>query len=378
MNLADHEAVEQLEVFVRSPDAPRWFRKRFEHHNRERRRGSTAKANAAARAASAQQPAQDDKGPSRRAFDATVAVETKIAAVRAHGLLWDRDQQNPAWTVREALGHARPKPHGTCVKEMLAALGAVKGPLPRSGGALVEELVLHILHVDLQEFSRNKKGNVAKQCLPKHALDDAAQVWKDYHKSASHEVARKALKTNQSYALLWNAFKRVVLSECGLHVVAAPSQRVYFEEPHARPNGPHALEKEGRWRQPVTAPSAWQPAPEDTADARENAKPRAFVRSAAYEQSMGGLGAQPDFEAPAPEDEDALECPDKGTKSEWDAMWPVEHRVKREACGPAQALRVSADRLRWVTPARGVGPQRRSMPRRCAATQTHARRQRRP
>eukprot|EP00973_Karenia_brevis_P015062 2057394-Karenia_brevis.AAC.1 len=64
----------------------------------------------------------------------------------------------------------------------------------------MEQLVLHILSVDLDEFVRNRRGVVNKTRLPKYALDDAAQAWKDYHKSATHAEARKALALTQPYA----------------------------------------------------------------------------------------------------------------------------------------------------------------------------------
>jgi hypothetical protein len=114
--------------------------------------------------------------------------------------------------VREALQHTRTKPHVQCVREMLTALKAVEGPMPRQRAALVEALVLHILSLDLDDFERNARGVVWKKRLPKHALEDAVQAWRDYHKSGSHVEACKALAPSQSYALLWNAFKRFVLN----------------------------------------------------------------------------------------------------------------------------------------------------------------------
>ena len=68
-------------------------------------------------------------------------------------------------------------------------------------------------------------------------------------------------------------------TECGLKVLPLASQRVYFVEPRARPDGPHDDEKKGTWRQPVIAPCAYLPSAEDRA--------RTFVRNATSEQSMG-------------------------------------------------------------------------------------------
>ena len=64
-----------------------------------------------------------------------------------------------------------------------------------------------------------------------------------------------------------------------------------------------------------------------------------------------------------PEDKDALECPDKATKAEWDALCMVEGSVKREGFGNEEQLKVPEDdttlkcsqRLRWVKPEREGG-----------------------
>jgi hypothetical protein len=235
---------------------------------------------------------------------------------------------------------------------MLKAMGAADGQRAqalRTRTQLTEALVLHILFLDLEDYSRNKTG-VKNKSLTKSALVETAQVWKDYHPSAFHQAARKELAPNLPYATLWNVFKRTMLQDCGLHVVTAPSKRVYFEQPHNRPRGPHDAEKDGRWRQPVLAPSAYQPAPDDAEDVRDRQRDRTFVRSATFEQGMGGAGGQSEFEAPVPVDDEALDCPDRGTKVEWDALWPVEHLVERKAIGQVDGLNVDDERLRWVRP----------------------------
>ena len=190
MNLTDEVAIGQLEEFARGPNAPRWFRQRFEHHNREKRGGSTSKSGGGS---VPPPPAQPKEETERRAFDACVAPDAKVAAVRAHGLLWDKDPTRPDWSVREALQHSRSRPHQTCLREMLQKMNAVDGQLPRSRAALTELVVLHILYVDLEDYVRNRRGVVNKKCLPKYALDNAAQAWRDYHPSAANEQARKAL-----------------------------------------------------------------------------------------------------------------------------------------------------------------------------------------
>ena len=113
----------------------------------------------------------------------------------------------------------------------------LEGSLPRARQPMVEALVLHLLWVDLQPYSKQGSG-VTKKCLPRPRLWDAAQAWIDCHKSSAHEKDRKALKACTSYAELWNTFKRLVLQECGLHVLVAPSRRLYFTKPQARPGAP--------------------------------------------------------------------------------------------------------------------------------------------
>ena len=82
--------------------------------------------------------------------EASATRAAKLEAVRGHRLLWDRDPQSDTWAVRESLQHSKSKPRVACVKEMLRALGAVEGRMPRALAASVEELVLHLLWVDLE------------------------------------------------------------------------------------------------------------------------------------------------------------------------------------------------------------------------------------
>ncbi len=346
MLLGDEEAMQQLEEFAMDKQTPRWLRKRFEHHNRQTRRLTAQPA------APTTQVAPDAETPSPTTCDAT-SDSTKLAAVRGHGLLWDRVDNSSPWTVREALQHAKFKPNARCVKEMLQQLGDKDAKLPRSRASLVDALVLHILWVDLQPYTKKGRGR-SKDALPRPALWNAVQAWIDYHQSELHDKERKELKGCTSYAELWNAFKRVALEDCGLNVVAAPSKRKHFEKPYYRPKGPHDKPQAGTWRQPVTAACPWLASKDDVETERNEPRPRAYVRCATHEQSMGA-GALPEFEVPLPEDEDALECPDKGTKVEWDALWPMEDTVKRAGFGNAEDLRVSAEKLRLVKPERDGG-----------------------
>ena len=214
MELSDEVALANLEEFAQSLEAPRWFRKRFEHHNREFRQGPSPATRAAAHAAGSD-PVAPVSDSTRAVFNIDVASDLKLAAVRSHGLLWDRDANNPAWSVREALRHAKGKQAPLpCLKEILLALGATQRSLPRSRLALTEELVLHILYIDAEEYERSNRG-VVKKSLPKHALSNAAQAWKDYHKSTLQEEPRKALATTKPYALLWNAYKKLFCRNAG-------------------------------------------------------------------------------------------------------------------------------------------------------------------
>ena len=63
-----------------------------------------------------------------------------------------------------------------------------------------------------------------------------------------------------------------------------------------------------------------------------------------------GVGGLPEFEVPLPEDDDALDCPDKATKMEWDSVRLAADRVRRVAIGRADELKVTEELLRWVRP----------------------------
>ena len=358
MELDDEAALGQLEQFAADHNTPRWFRKRYQYHNRERRRAPAKNTSGAA--ADASTTASASAG-ARASASAKASVAEKIHAVQRHGLHWEKvEGDKDRWTVKEALQHSRTKPSPACLKEMLQALGAVEGSLPRARPALVEALVLHLLWVDVQPYSKAGSG-ITRTCLSRGQLWVAAQAWIDFHKSSACEKDRKALQACTAYAELWNTYKRLVLQECGLHVLVAPAKRFYFDKPHDRPKGPHLEQKTGAWRQPVTAPLPYMPAPEDAEDAQDGARARAYVRNATHEQSMGA-GAVPELEVPLPEDDDALECPDKATKAEWDALCMAEDFVKREGFGKLEELQVpdtkeakASERLGWVKPEREGG-----------------------
>ena len=99
----------------------------------------------------------------------------------------------------------------------------------------------------------------------------------------------------------------------------------------------------------MIAPNAYVRSREDEEDARDAARPRTYVRNATHEQSMGA-GALPEFEVPLPEDEDALPCPDKMTKMEWDAVRFAPQCLERKGFGPDTDLSVTDAQLRWLRP----------------------------
>ena len=101
----------------------------------------------------------------------------------------------------------------------------------------------------------------------------------------------------------------------------------------------------------VTAPNPWAETAEDDDVARDTVRERTHVGGAHHEWAMG-RGCVPEMEVPLPDDALALECPDKVTKSEWDAFWPVEDLVERQGFGGEDPQGVTGERLSWVRPAR--------------------------
>ena len=141
------------------------------------------------------------------------------------------------------------------------------------------------------------------------------------------------MRTQASYPKLWQHFKRVVLRKCGLTVDAYAGRRVYFQTNTPRPQGvPQADVQEGLWREPVTATSNWQRTGEDDREQRSLFRDKGRVVTASNEWSCGRSGVE-DYEVPLPEDEGALECADKSTKHEWDALWTAQHLVQRQGFG---------------------------------------------
>ena len=69
------------------------------------------------------------------------------------------------------------------------------------------------------------------------------------------------------YAELWNGLKRSILRECGLDVLRAPAERIYFEEPYSRPRAGLSIPaKDGLWRERVRAPAPYAREEDEDAD----------------------------------------------------------------------------------------------------------------
>ena len=112
-----------------------------------------------------------------------------------------------------------------------------------------------------------------------------------------------------------------MLNLCGLYVDTRETERVYYSDGKTRPRGQaQAGVEEGLWRECVRAPLPWAASAQDEEDARDRAREKGHVRSAAFEWSMGAAGLE-EHCVPLPEDEEALLCPDRSTKAEWDALW---------------------------------------------------------
>ena len=74
--------------------------------------------------------------------------------------------------------------------------------------------------------------------LPAKVLRAAAESWRRTHpppKTPPKEL--KDVDPKAPYAELWNGLKRSILRECGLDVLRAPAERIYFEEPRTVDRG---------------------------------------------------------------------------------------------------------------------------------------------
>ena len=258
--------------------------------------------------------------------------------------------------MTEAIRRSPKRPNLPCLRELIGILGVVDGKAPRKKQDCAEAIVLHLLWVDMQPYQSQTSGLV-KQCLSRKSLWAAAGVWIDCHCGTAFNAHKQILKNSSSYAEKWNNLKRFLLEECGLKVHVAERARVYFEAPHRRPSGPHTAPKSGDFFQPITTPSPYQRsgADDEDDDVRDKAKGRGYVRNATSEQSMGA-GAVPEMEVPLPEDEDALLCPDRVTKCEWDAIRFAPDLVRRGAFAPTDVdiSCVTEEQLKWFRrPSRG-------------------------
>ena len=198
-----------------------------------------------------------------------------------------------------------------------------------------------------------------KVSLANKALREAAGVWRTYHPMEQRRILQSVSDT-MPYAVLWLNLKRVVLKEFGFVVVAAPSKRIYVDEPSDRsrlPPSAHAPVKEGKWREPVRISAPYAVGAADAEVEEELHRSRSYVRNAAYEQAFG-RGAVAEEEVPLPVDDEALQCPDTVTKAEWDAMWPYDDLVRLQPIHAETAVEEILEgdpRLSWTLPARAGG-----------------------
>ena len=153
MHLGEDSALQALEIFVHSADCPRWVKKRFEYHNRERQARAPRR-----REAVVVEEREAEEAPAEEVSDSRKAMLEKV---QAHGLAWASTGSSCPFTVKEALLASRTTPRVQTLRELLTALG-VKAPLPKTKAALVEEVVLHLLALDLIPFTKRGTGMVKK------------------------------------------------------------------------------------------------------------------------------------------------------------------------------------------------------------------------
>ena len=369
-HLTNGEALDALEEFVASPMCPRWVKARYATQNRARTRHQPrsdrkpwaerhGNLGDGTTPGSASGPSSSSAPPSGTA-GSLAPTEAEWAALHEHGLLWERAEGTSAWTVPESIAKSRNRPAAACVNgliELLRGPGEMKGKAVARLGVLVRA----VLAIDLIPW--NPKGkSVAKQGLLAGDVRMAAKLWLQAHphlREQKHPDVQAMAHNQPHLPVAWNALKRQILSACGLHVVQSSSHRIYFDAPHHRPRGPHAEEGTGQWRQPVVAFNPYAPEPEEEGGQSGNARARAFVRQAHFEQSMGSV-VDRTMEVPVPEDPGAILSPDKTTKSEWDAVHPYADFVRPEPLGVeadqlAARLLSSPDALTWVKPERCGG-----------------------
>ena len=106
------------------------------------------------------------------------SFEEKLRAVAQHGLVWEKGNPD-IWSLKEAMEHRTKVPRMACLKDLLAILGVVDR-MPRGKIGCMQELVPHLLWVDLQPYRRNRNG-IDKLCLPHETLRQAVQAWIHAH-----------------------------------------------------------------------------------------------------------------------------------------------------------------------------------------------------
>ena len=356
-NLFDEDAVNQLVAFVETPEAPRWFKKRFAHHNRERKPRAPQGLRRQQCLAQCEARAETHPGEEGVAGDQQLTKRRReqLQGLSKLGLQWDKGQDPNGWAVRDAVNRAsgQTKPNMDGLRGVLLLLGYAPKEIPKHRAGRMQELVLQVLYLDSKPFKKRGSGH-SREGYAVENLKLAANLWKDRQRCSTGKKLCEAIKTH-NHPVLWHTFKRAVLNLCGLYVDTRETERVYYSDGKTRPRGqPQAGVEEGLWRERVRVRGPWAPSEQDQEDDRDRARDKAHVRSAAFEWSMGGAGLE-EYCVPLPEDEEALDCPDRSTKAEWDALWPHEELVQPRGFGDERFGGVTQEQLKWTKPASHQG-----------------------
>ena len=163
---------------------------------------------------------------------------------------------------------------------------------------------------------------MVKLGLDKNLLTDICTLWAAVFPDAKD---KKQLSGRLPYATLFNNFKRMFLKAVGFNVPITavircriPIQAQDGDTDNDTVNKKQVLpESKGAWRMQVLIK-----VPFDAHEDNDTDEPNdAFISNAAYEAACGPPGL-PEFEVNTITDSHSLDCPDKVSTSEWDAVWP--------------------------------------------------------
>ena len=186
--------MEDLRVFCSGGGAPRWLRKLYEYRNRVKRSVGRGLPPAV-------EPPHELEGVDVAGGDVRSA---KLQAVRTHGMYWEKGSKETLWSVQDAVraSDSARKPNVNYLKEILGQNGfgvLAKRHAPRGRVALVDELVLHVLWLDLCTYVKRGKG-MARTQLPRKRLVSVVQIWLDFHRDrgSDAEMKEKRMSLNKS------------------------------------------------------------------------------------------------------------------------------------------------------------------------------------